>query len=231
MNLTKPKKQTLLIIAIVLIAYLVLAFALPFLKNGVFWMSLIFTVIAIAAQVYVLKIAFDKGEPVKSKFYGFPLARLGLIYAVAQIVVSFIFMALAAVCPPWVCLVVCVLLLAAAAVGLISAELVRDEVERQDVRLKTDVSAMRTLQSLSSSLPAQCADTAAKAELEKLAESFRFSDPVSKPALAESEAELSGMMNELQAAVVDGDAAAVTDLCRRTSARLSERNRLCKLNK
>ena len=231
MNLTKPKKQTLLILAIVLIAYLVLAFALPFLKNGVFWISLVFTVIAIAAQVYVLKIAFDKGEPVKSKFYGFPLARLGLIYAVVQIVVSFIFMALAAVCPGWVCLIVCVLIFAAAAVGLISAEIVRDEVERQDTQLKADVTAMRALQSLSSSLPAQCADTAAKAELEKLAESFRFSDPVSKPALAESEAELAAMMQELQSAVVDGDSTAVTDLCRRVSAHLAERNRLCKLNK
>ena len=219
------------IIAIVLAVYLVLAFVIPFAKTAVFWFSLLFTVIAFAAQVYVLKIAFDKGEPVRSKFYGFPLARLGLIYAVVQIVVSFIFMALAAVCPGWVCLSVCVLLLAAAAVGLISAEIVRDEVERQDVQLKADVSAMRALQSLSSSLPALCADAEAKAELEKLAEAFRFSDPVSKPALAESEAELAGMMNELQAAVVDGDVTAVTDLCRRVSARLAERNRLCKLNK
>ena len=39
------------------------------------------------------------------------------------------------------------------------------------------------------------------------------------------------MLSELQAAVVDGDAAAVTDLCRRVTARISERNRLCKLNK
>lgn len=231
MNLTKPKKQTILILAIVLVVFLVLAFAIPFSKTGVFWLSLVFTVIAVAAQVYFLKMAFDKGEEVRSKFYGFPIARIGLIYLVVQIVVGFIFMALAAVCPAWVCIIICVLILAAAAVGLISADAMRDEVERQDVQLKTDVSAMRALQSLSSSLPALCTDAGAKAELEKLAEAFRFSDPVSRPALAESEAELSAMLSDLQAAVVDGDAAAVTDLCRRTSARLSERNRLCKLNK
>jgi len=231
MNLTKPKKQTLLILAIVLVVFLVLAFAIPFAKTGVFWLSLVFTVIAIAAQVYILKMAFDKGEEVRSKFYGFPIARIGLIYLVVQIVVGFIFMALASVCPPWICIIVFVLILAAAAIGLISADAMRDEVERQDEQLKTDVSAMRTLQSLSSGLPALCADAGAKAELEKLAESFRFSDPVSKPALAESEAELAGMLSELQTAVVDGDAAAVTDLCRRVSARLAERNRLCKLNK
>ena len=39
------------------------------------------------------------------------------------------------------------------------------------------------------------------------------------------------MLSELQAAVVDGDADSICDLCRRISAHLAERNRLCRLNK
>ena len=38
-------------------------------------------------------------------------------------------------------------------------------------------------------------------------------------------------MDELEQAVTDGDSAAALGLCKRTSAALVERNRLCKLNK
>ena len=228
--MTRSKTRFLVVLAALFAAVTVIAFAIPFQRNATFWLAYVFALAALAAQLYVYPRAFS-GASARSKFYGFPIARIGLIYLVVQIVVGFIFMALAAICPTWVCLVVCVLILAAAAVGLISADAMRDEVERQDEQLKTDVSAMRTLQSLSSSLPALCTDAGARAELEKLAEAFRFSDPVSKPALAESEAELSGMLSELQTAVVDGDAAAIAGLCRRVTARLAERNRLCKLNK
>ena len=42
---------------------------------------------------------------------------------------------------------------------------------------------------------------------------------------------LSAAVDELQAAYVDGDSDAVAQLCRKASALLAERNRLCKLNK
>ena len=231
MTLSKSKLRVLASAAIVLVVYLVLAFAIPFAKTGAFWLSVVSTVIAILAQLVFLRSAFDRDSSAKSKFYGFPVARVGVIYLVVQLVAGFVFMALAAVAPGWLALVVFVVILAAAALGLNATEEMREEIERQDTALKKDVSAMRALQSLSSSLPGQCADIAAKAELEKLAEAFRFSDPVSKPVLAEIETELAGMLSELQAAVVDGDADAIRDLCRRVSARLVERNRLCKLNK
>ena len=231
MNLSKSKLRTVTSVCIVLAVYLLLAFALPFSRTGAFWLSVAFTVVAILAQLIFLRSAFDRGDPAKSKFYGFPIARVGVIYLAVQLVAGFVFMVLAAVAPDWLALIVFVFVFAAAALGLNAVEEVRDEIERQDSALKQDVSAMRALQSLSSSLPGQCADAAARAELEKLSESFRFSDPVSKPALAEIEAELSGMMDELQASVVDSDADAIRDLCRRVSARLAERNRLCRLNK
>ena len=67
--------------------------------------------------------------------------------------------------------------------------------------------------------------------LEKLAEEFRYSDPVSAPALTDLETDMAATMEELSAAVTDGDNAAVLALCKKISATLAERNRLCKLNK
>ena len=67
--------------------------------------------------------------------------------------------------------------------------------------------------------------------LNKLAESFRFSDPVSSDALIDIEANLSALVDELQSAVLEKDTEAAKTLCAKVEATLADRNRLCKLNK
>ena len=94
MKLSKGKFQTILILAIVLAAYLVLAFVIPFAKTAVFWLALVFTLAAFGVQLYVLKLSFTKGKDARSKFYGFPIARIGVVYLIVQIALSFLFMAI-----------------------------------------------------------------------------------------------------------------------------------------
>lgn len=89
MKLSKGKFQTILILAIVLAAYLVLAFVIPFAKTAVFWLALVFTLAAFGVQLYVLKLSFTKGKDARSKFYGFPIARIGVVYLIVQIALSF----------------------------------------------------------------------------------------------------------------------------------------------
>ena len=86
---------------------------------------------------------------------------------------------------------------------------------------------MRAIQSKANQMAALCADPGVK----KFAEEVRYSDPVSADALAEIERDLAAAVDELQAAVVDGDNANIPALTRKASAVLAERNRLCKLNK
>ncbi len=231
MNLNKNEMRTVLIAAIVLVLFCVLAFAIPFVHGPVFWLSLLFTIIAIVAQVYVAKKAFENGEGARSKFYGFPIARVGFIYLMAQLIVGLGCMALGAFLPAWVAVVIFGLILAAAAIGFITVDAMRDEVERQDTVLKKNVSAMRDLQSRSASIAAQCDDPALKTALNALAEKFRFSDPVSNDATVEAEAELSMLMGELQNACLESDMSSVSLLTAKIEAKLNERNRLCKLNK
>lgn len=227
----KNEVRGLLALGLVLIAFNVLAFAIPFVKNGLFWLTYVFTMIAILAQGYVFHTSFAKGGSPKSQFYGFPIARVGLIYLAAQLVLGFVGMACATFCPVWVGAIVYILLLVAAAVGILFTETVRDEIARQDVKLKADVSSMRAMQSLATHLVGQCEDEAIKAVVQSLADDLRYSDPVSSPAIADAERDLDACLKELQQAVVDGDSSAALTLCRRASAALAERNRLCKLNK
>ena len=231
MKLNEKEKKGVLVLALLFVVYTLIVLAVPFAKGGMFWLTYLFTAAAFGVQAYVFKLSFEKEAGAKSKFYGFPIARIGVLYLAVQIVLGLVFMALAAVAPVWLALVLYLALLVAAAVGVIATDSIRDEVERQDTQLKKDVATMRALQSKAAALPARCEDATAKASLEKLAEEFRYSDPVSAPALADLETDMAATMEELSAAVTDGDNAAVLALCKKISATLAERNRLCKLNK
>ena len=103
--------------AIVFIIFSVISFAPPFHKTGVFWLAYIFGVIAIVYQIYVFKISFSQGDDVKSKFYGFPIARVGVIYLGIQLVISLIEMCLAAIIPVWVTIIIYMLPIAFGLVG------------------------------------------------------------------------------------------------------------------
>ena len=231
MKLNEKEKKGVLVLVLLFVVYTLIVLAVPFAKGGMFWLTYLFTAAAFGVQAYVFKLSFEKEAGAKSKFYGFPIARVGVLYLAVQIVLGLVFMALAAVAPVWLALVLYLALLVAAAVGVIATDSIRDEVERQDAQLKKDVATMRALQSKAAALPARCEDAEAKAALEKLAEEFRYSDPVSAPTLTDLETDMAATMEELSAAVTDGDNAAVLALCKKISATLAERNRLCKLNK
>ncbi|MCQ2462168.1 MAG: hypothetical protein MJ177_02030 [Clostridia bacterium] len=216
-----------------LVLYLALTLAVPFPKTAAFWVAFVFGLLAIAAQAYILKTAFDKGEPVKSKFYGYPIARIGIIYLAVQLIVSLVLMAIGFACkvPVWIAVVICVVVTAVFVIGFISADIMRGEVEHQDMKLKTDVKTMRALQSKTADIIGLCADEETKKAVAALADKFRYSDPVTGDATRELETGLTAAADELQAAVLDGDFSAAKQLCVKIEASLNERNRLCKLNK
>lgn len=230
------KKNTIrwwVIWAVMLVVYNVLVFAVPFPKNAVFFVSWGFTLLALGVQVYVIRIAFYQEDGAKSKFYGFPIAKIGVVYLFTQVALSLVFMALglAVSVPVWVPLVLYVVLLGASAVGLVSAEATRDEIARQDVNLKKDVSHMRALQSKMAAMVRLTQDDSVRRALEKFAEDIRFSDPVSNAALEAVEADLSACIDDLQQAVLDNDRDAALSLEKKGELLLAERNRLCKLEK
>ena len=224
------KKDTIraIIIAVVaLVVYNLIAFVIPFAHTAAFWISYGFTLVAFAVVCASIYIAFVKNPDAKSRFYGFPIARIGVLYSGAQLVVSLIVMALAQWTPWWIPTLVYAIGMGVTIIGLVSAEAIVDEIQTQDVKLKDNTDMMRTLQSKISQIASQTEDAAIKA----LAEEFRYSDPVSNDAIADAEADLAAAVDQLQAAYVDGDNEAMAQLCRKAAALLAERNRLCKLNK
>ena len=218
-------------LGVLLILYILIAFLIPFAKTATFWVSFVFTLIAFCVVAASIYIAFVKNPDAKSKFYGFPIAKLGVIYGVVQLIAGLIFMALGLWIPVWVAVLIYAIALGVAVIGLISADAVAEQIHAQDAKLKKDVAAMRAIQSKLSVLPGQCEDPVTAKCLTQLAEEIRFSDPVSSEATQETEVDLNALTDELQKAVLENDTAAAQNLCKRCQAVLMERNRLCKLEK
>ncbi|MDD7771587.1 MAG: hypothetical protein PT958_02290 [Firmicutes bacterium] len=218
-------------LGVLLILYILIAFLIPFAKTATYWVSFVFTLIAFCVVAASIYIAFVKNPDAKSRFYGFPIARIGVIYGVVQLVAGLLLMALGKWVPVWLAALVYAIGLGAAVIGLISADAVAEQIHIQDAKLKKDVAAMRAIQSKLSVLPGQCEDPVTAKCLTQLAEEIRFSDPVSSEATQETEADLNALTDELQKAVLENDTAAAQNLCKRCQAVLMERNRLCKLEK
>ena len=116
------KKDTLRAVVtalIVLAIYHLVVFLIPFAKTPVFWISYGFSLAAFAVAAMSIYIAFCKNPDARSKFYGFPIARIGLIYGATQLVVSLVFMALGCWTPWWIAVLVYAIGLGAALLGLI----------------------------------------------------------------------------------------------------------------
>lgn len=232
--MTKNKLRMIIAMSVVLVLYHLLAFLIPFPKTTVFWISYGFTLGSIAIMVVSLARAFRNGDDIQSKFYGFPIARIGVLYSGFQIVLGLAVMALGFMLkeiPWWPVLLVYAVLMGAALLGLIGADIVRDEIENQEEKLDQKVSAMRTIQSKVSQLTLLCEDEEIASEVKKFAEEVRYSDPVSCEALDEIEEDLAAIVHDLHQAILDEDSTAARKLCKTATSVLLERNRLCKLNK
>lgn len=231
MRLEKRQQRELTVLGIIFIVFNILVFVLPFHMTSAFWIAYVFDLIAIFAQFPILCVAFKRGKDVKSRFYGFPIARIGVTYLCVQLAFSFVVMVLWLWIPIKLVVILFVLILATAAVGLIATDTTRDEIERQDIQLHEKVSTMKMLKSKAAYIVGQCEDTETKELLQKLSEQLRFSDPVSSKHLTDIEADLTACIDELQNAIIEKDYLNIEALCERAMSILAERNRLCKLNK
>lgn len=226
----KHKTRMKLVLGIVLAVFLVLMFALPFIRNNIFWVSFLFGVISIGMQFYVQPKAFDGNQAV-SKFYGFPIARISLLYMVVQLILSLLMSALGRWIPLQIVVIIYVMAIAIAAVGLIAADTMREEVEKLDRKLADNTSFMRNLRSKVGMILSQCEMEDVRNELESFAENLRFSDPISSEAIRGIEQELFSCVDDLQKNIIANDTKTALSLCRRADAILAERNQQCKLNK
>lgn len=201
----------------------IIAFAVPTLKTATFWIAYVFTAAAFAAQIIIWRTALGK-EALKSKFLGFPVVHIGIVYAIIQTVAFAVFL-FAPTLPVWSAIVVCSIIAGVSAVCMISTDAGLNEIERVEAEVQEKVFFIRELQADIELIATTETDADTKAELTRLAEKISFPDPMSNEQLMDLENKISTKVLKLKTAT--NKVEIITEL----TLLLDERNKKCKILK
>ena len=202
----------------------IISFAVPTAKTATFWIAYVFTAAAFAAQIGIWKTALGKEGTLKSKFLGFPVVHIGIVYAIIQVIAFAVFL-FAPTLPTWSAIVVCSIIAGISAVCMISSDAGCDEIERVEAKVQKKVFYIREQQADIELLADNETKADVKTALTQLAEKIRFSDPMSSEQLADLENKISAKVLELKTA--PNKVEIITEL----NSLLDERNKKCKILK
>lgn len=212
------------ILGILFVLVSIIAFVIPTVKNATFWIAYVFTVVAFAAQVGIWKVALGRDEALKSKFLGFPVVHIGIVYLVIQCVAFAVFM-FAPMLPSWSAIIVCACISGISAVCMVATDTGRREIERVEAKVQKKVFYIKSLQVDVEMLADAENDADTKKALEQLAEKIRFSDPMSNDQLSALEDNIATKVEMLKTATNK------IELISEINILLTERNKKCKILK
>ena len=211
-------------LGIIFALFNLIAFVIPTDKTLTFWTAYAFTVLAFLLQIIVWKISFNKNDTSKSKFLGIPIINVTIIYLIIQLFVFAIFMALPMLSVR-LSIIVCSIILALFALCAISTQASVDEINHLDEKAKVKRAFIQFLQADIEMLAEAETDAEIKAELKRLAEKVRFSDPMSHEMLGELESRIAAKVEEMKMA--ENKKTLIGEI----DSLLTERNKKCKILK
>lgn len=212
------------ILGILFILVSVIAFAVPAAKTAAFWISYGFAVIAFAAQLIIWKAALGRSESLKSKFLGFPVVHIGIVYLIVQVIALAVFLSIPTL-PIWSAVVVCAVVAGVSAVCMIASDVGRSEIERVSAKVQEKTFYIKQLQADVELLAGAETDTAAKLVLTQLAEKIRYSDPMSDEQVSDIEDRIAAKIAEMKSSTDK------VKIINELNSLLDERNKKCKLLK
>lgn len=220
----KNSSKGYLILGILFILVSVIAFAVPTSKTTAFWISYAFTVLAFAAQLIIWKAALGRSESLKSKFLGFPVVHIGIVYLIVQVIALAVFLLIPTL-PIWSAVVVCAVVAGVSAVCMIASDVGRSEIERVSAKVQEKTFYIKQLQADVELLAGAETDTAAKLVLTQLAEKIRYSDPMSDEQVSDIEDRIAAKIAEMKSSTDK------VKIINELNSLLDERNKKCKLLK
>lgn len=212
------------ILGILFVLASVIAFAVPSAKTVAFWISYAFTLIAFADQIAIWKAGLGRAKPLKSRFLGFPIVHIGVVYLVIQGIAFVVFLFIPSL-PIWSAVLACTVVAGVSAVCMIASDVGRSEIEQVSATVQKKTFFIRQLQTEVELQADAETDIAAKSALIQLAEKIRYSDPVSNEQIADIENRITAKVAELKKATDK------TNCIVELNSLFDKRNRECKLLK
>lgn len=217
---------TTLILAVILAAYNVLYFVIPYnrdLSNAAMWITYgVTTFLIVFSAVTVCIGIYDK--ELKSRVFGIPILYLGYGVLVAQFVIDTVITSVGSrfEVGAWVAAVVETLLLAFFFISLIARTAYKDTIKKIDEKEYKE-SFIRELRPELKLLVDSVNDGKVKTALNKLYETVLCTDPVSSKFVIEIEDEISEKIKVLKESVAAGDDVKSLNLIRETDLLVKER--------
>ena len=169
----KLTKHAWILWGISLIVFLVFSFVIPFTHTGTFWLAFGATLIMFGVTVFIFARAFNKYETLESKLLGWPIFKVGYIALIIQIIVGFIMMGIATLCPVWAAVIAEVVVFAVTGFCLTVNDAARETVVTAEAKITDNTAAWKAIRARANAIAAETGHP----DIKKLAEEIRYADP------------------------------------------------------
>lgn len=169
----KLSKHAWILWTISLFVTLALALLIPFVHTAVYWLALGCMSAMFLLCAYTFVRAFRKDETLESKLLGFPIFKVGYAALIVQIIMGFVLMTLACLCPIWLALLVEILLFGCVGFCLTAKDAAREAIVQFEANIPDNTAAWKAIRSRANAFAAE----SNQAELRRLAEEIRYADP------------------------------------------------------
>ena len=194
-----------------------------------FWLGYGFITLAFILHLGTAFFGF-KEESKEKLFLNISTITISFTTLICTAIVGAITMAVPGI-PEWLGSILCFACFGIGIAATLFAKTAGDIVAKKDEEIKVQTFFVKSLTVDADTLVSQAKTPEIKAELTKVYEAIRYSDPKSCDALSGAESQITLKFNELQGAVAQNDAVAVQTISNELLILIKDRNSKCKLLK
>ena len=195
--------------------------------GGAFWVGYIFITLSFIGQLICAYIAF-KADNLQKFFYNVPLIRISRIGLVLTAILGTLCMAIPNL-PNWIGVILCLAVLAFTAISVIKATAAGDIVSGIDEKIESKTSFIKALTADAEALMSAAKTPELKAEVKKVYEAIRYSDPMSNAALEEINEQIQNQFSVFADSVKTEDSELASSSSEELIVLMDKRNKKCKL--
>lgn len=227
----KARNNYLIIWAICLALFNVIVFVVPNENREAdnFWIGYALITASLVGNLACSYITLNSKSDAKA-FYNIPLITISVVGIVVSSIAGAIFMAVPDI-ETWVGVIVSFIILAIVAIASLTAKSTADIVGDIDDKIKTQTSFIKGITLDAEMLMSSATTPEIKAEIKKVYEAFRFSDPMSSDALSDVEGRIQNQFNLLQEVTITDDFDRVSSVSKDLLSLIDYRNKKCKISK
>ena len=197
--------------------------------GGAFWVGYIFITLSFIGQLICAYFAF-KADNLQKFFYNVPLIRISRIGLVLTAILGTLCMAIPNL-PNWIGIIICLAVLAFTAITVIKATAAGDIVSGIDEKIESKTYFIKALTADAEALMSAAKAPELKAEVKKVYEAIRYSDPMSNAALEEINEQIQNQFSVFEDAVKSEDSELASSSSDELIILIDNRNKKCKLLK